>query len=194
MGPFSSRHGRLLLPRFSSLAAMLAASALNVGVGQAAAQTQVLQACVGKSAGLLRLVEPGAGCRAGETPVSWNVQGPPGPAGPQTMLSAYVYADGTTVGSSVPAGATLTTSRTGQGAYLVQITGLGNQCPLFTATAYGNQYMYLGNGSCGEGNVEFAVYTSTGQDAIFNLVAVGVGPANQAARKPAGTAIPPGQP
>ncbi len=42
----------------------------------------VLEACVNKGNGNLRLVAPGVLCHANETRVTWNQTGPAGPAGP----------------------------------------------------------------------------------------------------------------
>ncbi len=64
------------------LAALPVAAAL-MAAPSAAPAADVLYACIGKTAGLMRLVEAGASCRSGETLVSWNVQGVPGPQGAQ---------------------------------------------------------------------------------------------------------------
>ena len=46
----------------------------------AAATAEVISACV-KPNGGMRIVAPGTECRGDETPISWNVQGPPGADG-----------------------------------------------------------------------------------------------------------------
>jgi hypothetical protein len=56
------------------LAAMAVASAAPSGGG-------VIDACAKQSSGILRLTGPGGACHHSETPVSWNVQGPPGEPG-----------------------------------------------------------------------------------------------------------------
>lgn len=43
----------------------------------------VIHACQRTADGGIRIVSEGTTCRTGETPLSWNVQGPEGPAGPQ---------------------------------------------------------------------------------------------------------------
>ena len=47
-----------------------------------AATADVLFGCVNVKQGTLRIVEAGAPCQRGETPVQWNQSGPPGPPGP----------------------------------------------------------------------------------------------------------------
>jgi hypothetical protein len=42
----------------------------------------VIEACVNKGNGNMRLVSAGTPCHRNETRVQWNVEGPPGPAGP----------------------------------------------------------------------------------------------------------------
>ena len=42
----------------------------------------VINACVKKGSGQVRVVRPGAACRKKESPLSWNAQGPAGPRGP----------------------------------------------------------------------------------------------------------------
>lgn len=53
-----------------------------VAVPVCAAPSPVIFACVSK-AGDVRIVASAAACRKGETPVSWNTQGPQGPQGTQ---------------------------------------------------------------------------------------------------------------
>lgn len=66
------------------------AVALLVGVTGAAAtaavpaEDGVIDGCYVNSSGTLRVIDPEAEqCRNGETPISWNQQGPQGPQGPQ---------------------------------------------------------------------------------------------------------------
>lgn len=63
----------------------LGAGALAVGSGIAYATVPsggVVHGCYAKSGGRLRVVDAGAaGCKAKETPLDWNVQGPTGPKG-----------------------------------------------------------------------------------------------------------------
>lgn len=51
-------------------------------VASTPAGAQVIDACVAKS-GSVRIVSSPGSCAKNETPLSWNVQGPPGPPGPQ---------------------------------------------------------------------------------------------------------------
>jgi hypothetical protein len=61
--------------------------ALVAGVALAAQPTgrrpsnAVINACVKKGTGQVRVVRAGAACRRGESPLSWNAQGPAGPRG-----------------------------------------------------------------------------------------------------------------
>lgn len=197
-----------------AIAALVAVPALTPG--QALAQSGgALYACVGKSAGVMRLVDPGATCRPGETLVNWSVQGPvgpqgpqgvpgptgapgangaqgpqgpagpqgpQGPAGPQAGASGYILPDGTIAASSLPPGATMTSTHTGPGNYLIQFNGLGNGCPLMTAFASGG-YMTFSSGYCGGGTLELNVASSTGTDVYFMVVAVGTGSVTTAASR-----------
>jgi len=45
------------------------------------ASAQVIEACVHDLSGAVRIVSGPADCRTGESPLSWNTQGPPGPMG-----------------------------------------------------------------------------------------------------------------
>lgn len=158
-----------------------------VTVTPAAAQSSgVLNACVGKNAGVLRLTDASQGCRAGETLISWNQQGPkgdPGAAGPQFALGASVRGDGSVEALSAPAGATLTVTRTAPGVYNLVVTGLGTACPLPTANAFHSPTpMYFGPGSCGGGTLSLPVNSGNGADVAFTLNVVSQGPAQAAAR------------
>lgn len=50
-------------------------------VGAQVVSSGVIHACVNDD-GELRILGPGAACRRGESPLDWNIQGPPGPQGP----------------------------------------------------------------------------------------------------------------
>ena len=47
------------------------------------AEAAVLEACINKTNGAMRLVSAGTLCHANETRVQWNQEGPAGPAGPE---------------------------------------------------------------------------------------------------------------
>jgi hypothetical protein len=68
-------------------AAAVAVLATNAVVGAQTAQN-VIHACADNSRGLLRMVSAGTPCQAGETAVTWNVEGQPGAAGPQGPAGA----------------------------------------------------------------------------------------------------------
>jgi hypothetical protein len=95
----------------SALGALLAAAAaatLTVAVrGQAPAEPTI-NACV-NSAGLVRIIPPRTGCLGSETPVQWNVTGPPGPQGPpgesDVERRIHVYCGTDTVGDALAQGA-----------------------------------------------------------------------------------------
>ena len=65
----------------SATAAALAVLATSALVSAQGAGQQPIQACA-DSRGTLRLVQPTETCLAGESRVTWIVQGPPGPLGP----------------------------------------------------------------------------------------------------------------
>ena len=73
--------------RSSRLAGALLAVAMLVvawsaGMRYAAASSPAIQACAQKQQGNLRMVGSPDQCRPSEIPVSWDVQGVPGPSGP----------------------------------------------------------------------------------------------------------------
>jgi len=57
--------------RFSVIAGMLAAVICSSAL-EGAAQTEPLMGCVKPGTGLLRIPPPGEGCKASETPLSFN--------------------------------------------------------------------------------------------------------------------------
>ena len=172
--------------------AALTATALTP-LTSAAQDADVLNACVSKNLGLMRLLAPGGTCKPTETPVSWNVQGPAGPsgpvgpqgpAGPQYALSASVRSDGSLEALTAPPGATLTVARQGPGAWLATVTGLGTGCPLPTATAFSAPVtMWLGPGSCGGGTLSILVYAGNGSDVTFILSVIGQAPVQGMAKQ-----------
>lgn len=62
------------------------AGVLVVGVGvafaQIPAQDGTISACYSRNGGALRIVDEGTDCKNGETRLTWNQKGEPGPAGP----------------------------------------------------------------------------------------------------------------
>jgi hypothetical protein len=60
------------------------------------ASAQVIHACVNNSSGDMKIVPAGATCQRNWAPLSWNVQGPPGPPGQGATV--LVDANGNTVG------------------------------------------------------------------------------------------------
>jgi len=82
----------------------------------------------------------------------------------------------------VPAGTHLTVSRLSAGVYQVNISGMGNSCPVPTANAFAQTFMYLDGGACGGGSVvNTKIHTGDGLDHPFALLSVGSGPAPAAA-------------
>ena len=61
----------------AAILAVAAGAAYATGLGS----PQVIQACQAKN-GSLRVVAAAADCKDGDTPISWNTQGPQGPPGP----------------------------------------------------------------------------------------------------------------
>src|SRR3990170_4989061 len=69
-----------LLGTFAALA-VLSGAAVVAWAGSSDEQG-VINACYVSSSGTLRIVDPAVtDCRHNELPISWSVQGPPGPAG-----------------------------------------------------------------------------------------------------------------
>lgn len=74
---------------FAVLGAITLVAGLLVG-GIAIAQQEepeTIHACTLPN-GLVRVVDVGDDCRRGETPLQWNVEGPPGPTGPVMVYAA----------------------------------------------------------------------------------------------------------
>jgi hypothetical protein len=110
--------------------------ALGVAVAGAAIPDEagVVHACYAKG-GALRVIDASAGsCGSKETPLDWNVQGPPGPAGPPGPKGdpgepaagrfAVVLADGTLQASSGVAAV----DKVGTGSYFVTFTASVASC------------------------------------------------------------------
>ena len=74
------RRRRVLLVALPLLA-LVAGVALAAKPSARRPSTAVINACVKKGSGQVRVVRPGAGCRKNESRLSWNVQGPAGPRG-----------------------------------------------------------------------------------------------------------------
>ncbi len=87
-----------MIKKFAAVAgaaALLVGSGVAIGNAQDAAEP--LQACVNDTNGGMRLVVYGEECRKGESPVTWNAQGPAGPQGPAGATDIgleYVSYDG----------------------------------------------------------------------------------------------------
>ena len=69
------------LVRIAAGAAAILAVAAGAAYATGLDSPQVIQACQGKN-GSLRVVAAAADCKAGETAIAWNTQGPQGPPGP----------------------------------------------------------------------------------------------------------------
>ena len=68
----------------------IAAAMSVLGLGAAACDSPPeIRACASDSDGALRVIADGAECQAGEHLVTWNQQGPPGPAGPTGTVAMY---------------------------------------------------------------------------------------------------------
>lgn len=63
------------------LGALAAGAVFAGGVAYGALGSETVNACVKKGSGALYL-PGGKGCQPGDSPLEWNVQGPPGPEGP----------------------------------------------------------------------------------------------------------------
>ena len=156
----------------------VAVACAGFAAGPAMAADTTLRACIGKQTGVMRYTDAGTGCRSGESLVTWNVQGPQGPAGPQTMINAVVNHDGSLAAAGIPAGATLTVTRVAPGSFQVVVTGLGTSCPLPMAMAYGtNANMSMGGGSCFGGELSINIFNSAGTESGFVLLVTALGPA-----------------
>lgn len=174
-----------------TIAALTLVTASGFFAPAAHAADGVLAACIGKATGTMRLADPGGACRNGESPVTWNVQGPQGaqgpqgpqgPAGPQTLINAVVNSDGSLVASGVPANATLTVTRVGPGSFTVLVTGLGTTCPLPMAMPYGTDaIMSMGGGYCVGGELSINIFNAKGTDTGFVLLVTALSPTQNAA-------------
>ena len=69
------------LVRIAAGAAAILAVAAGAAYATGLDSPQVIQACQGKN-GSLRVVAAAADCKAGDTAIAWNTQGPQGPPGP----------------------------------------------------------------------------------------------------------------
>ncbi len=73
---------RLIAGRtIQSVGAVIGGALLVVGTAMTA-QAQTIYACKNNKTGLVRIVNSPANCKKGETPISWDQQGPQGPPGP----------------------------------------------------------------------------------------------------------------
>ncbi len=188
-------------PRLRALVVGGAAIALvTIGAGGTlAASTPTVWACYNANGQVAMATIPQCKLAGGGQLVQINAAGVPGPAGPQgatgltgpqgatgatgatgpagpgTVITAYVDPAGALISSSVPAGATLNVTRTGPGAYLLVVTGLGNaMCPIPTMTALSaNAYLYAAAGGCFIGSVNTTITTNDGLDHDFLLVVNG---------------------
>lgn len=68
----------LVVGSFSGLAV---AGLVTGGIYALAPSSVVIEACVAKSSGAIRILRPGEACKGSETALSWNQEGPQGPAG-----------------------------------------------------------------------------------------------------------------
>jgi len=76
------RSARLLVVSGGILVGAAGVSYATASLSRSATATTVIQACE-KQNGALRVVSSPADCHPSETPIRWNVQGPPGPHGPK---------------------------------------------------------------------------------------------------------------
>ena len=65
------------------------------------AEGDTIQACIDKK-GKVRIVDSPADCKNKETPIEWNIQGPPGPAGTATISTYMKSAVGEIPGDDFP--------------------------------------------------------------------------------------------
>jgi hypothetical protein len=89
------------------------------------------------------------------------------------VITAVVTPEGTFQVLNLPPGASLTITRNSPGVHRVQVSGLGNACPLPSAIAFSPVTMWLGFGSCNHGALDITVNTGNGAEAIFMLTVIG---------------------
>ncbi len=65
-------------------AILLTAAGAGVAIASSSGDGRI-HACVGRGVGFVRIVAPGTGCQRNEAPITWNIQGPPGPPGPSHL-------------------------------------------------------------------------------------------------------------
>ena len=114
-----------------------------------------------------------------------------GEPGPQYVINAVVLADGALGPATVPAGMDINVTHPATGQYVVEVTGLGNSCPLPIANAFAPTFVFLDGGECGGGRAITTFRMGDGQDHAFGLLAVGSGPV-AAARSAAAVEVLPG--
>src|SRR5207245_1033561 len=68
-----------------------AALVSGITIAMASGSSSVIYACKNKSSGALRVVAEGVACKATESPLSWNQQGPTGPTGAAGPAGAGAY-------------------------------------------------------------------------------------------------------
>ena len=75
-----------LAPSFTAVAAGLVTAVFVAGAAYAGiaalSASSVITACKNNATGVVRIVDTASKCRANETVVTWNTEGPPGPPGP----------------------------------------------------------------------------------------------------------------
>jgi hypothetical protein len=163
---------RLPVAGFAVLVIALASFAAGVAMREAFAQptSGTIYACKGDRSGSLRIVQQGQQCQRGESPLSWNEQGPPG-VDLTPSVSGSVGADG-----SVFFGRGFTAQRTGVGAYTIRFPA-GTWDDLFSTvvTPFGGTtvssitFAVFGDGS---GELNVTLFT----DAPFTFNATQIAP------------------
>jgi hypothetical protein len=149
--------------------------AISLFLLPAAADAAVLEACVNKGSGMMRLVDAATNCHANESRVQWNEVGPAGPAGP-TGPTGPTGATGPTG----PTGATGPTGPTGPAGPAGESAGGPPYVAVCTPTNYfnagtTNAQLYVFNGGASTANVAVNFLSKDGVNLAGTNVPVSMG-------------------
>ena len=140
------------------LAIVIALLALVFVATARAGSSDTVNACVNNASGELRIVGATDTCKANETLVTWNQQGPTGPQGPQGATGAQGEPGATgATGPQGPAGANGVSG----------FVGIANDFTVGTAASYlPDGSVVTRNVDCSAGNCILRVYCPTGKVAL----------------------------
>lgn len=136
----SRRGARVRVAMIAVGVTVLAVAGAAVAGGQPQQTPTTIHACIHRSNGAVRIVDPGATCRQAEAPMSWNIAGPAGSAGPQGPA-----------GPAGPAGPGISS--------IDQLDGAACQPPGGTAGQVSVEYGQPGSGGVGRRGIDLTCVT-----------------------------------